>query len=277
MPTPLASGPLRKLTTRLENPVQYGMPLGDSTVPLNQFLGKPLSLNFLGKIECVSCKRAIKKSFAQGHCYPCFTSLASCDRCIMSPERCHFSAGTCRDPEWGEANCNIDHFVYLANSSGLKVGITRHSQVPTRWMDQGAYQAMKLFRVSTRHQSGLVEVAFKEHVADKTHWQRMLKGVPEGRDLKEASLGLLASVQTRLEELQEQYGIDAITPLTDAEPIEIHYPVLKYPTKVVSKSFDKLEVVKGTLEGIKGQYLLFDTGVINIRKFGGYHVSLSAL
>lgn len=273
--TELASGALRKMKTELLKPVQYALPLGDEAIPLNQFLGKSISLEFLGAIECVSCKRKIKKSFAQGHCYPCFTSLASCDRCIMSPERCHFAEGTCRDPAWGEANCNIDHFVYLANSSGIKVGITRHSQIPTRWMDQGAVEAMPLFRVSTRYQSGLVEVAFKEHVADKTHWQRMLKGEPEARDLKQARTDLLPEVQARLQELREQFGIEAIEALPDAEPVQIEYPVLRYPTKVVSKNFDKQPIVEGTLEGIKGQYLLFDTGVINIRKFGGYHVTLS--
>lgn len=273
--TQQASGALRKLKTELLKPVRYALPLGDTEIPLNEYLGKSISLKFLGTIECVSCKRKIKKSFAQGHCYPCFTSLASCDRCIMSPERCHFAQGTCRDPQWGETNCNIDHFVYLANSSGIKVGITRHSQVPTRWMDQGAVAALTLFRVSTRHQSGLVEVAFKEHVADKTHWQRMLKGIPEPRDLEQAREQLLPEVQARLEQLQEQFGIDAIEALPNATSVAIEYPVLRYPTKVVSQSFDKKEIVEGTLEGIKGQYLLFDTGVINIRKFGGYHVAFS--
>ncbi|RLA55317.1 MAG: DUF2797 domain-containing protein, partial [Gammaproteobacteria bacterium] len=182
----LASGTVRKMRTSLEDPVQYTMLLGGHEIPLNQYLGRQLQLDYQGVINCVHCDRKTNKSFNQGYCYPCFRRLAQCDSCIISPEKCHYAAGTCREPQWGEEHCMIDHFVYLANTSGLKVGITRGSQVPTRWMDQGASQAQAIFRVSSRLHSGLVEVVFKNHVADKTHWQAMLKGPAQPRDLEEA-------------------------------------------------------------------------------------------
>ena len=272
----MIAGKLRKMTTELVEPVEYALPLGDESVPMNQFLGKPISINFLGEINCVHCDRKTKKSFNQGYCYPCFSRLAQCDSCIMSPEKCHYDAGTCREPEWGEQNCMIDHFVYLANSSGVKVGITRHSQIPTRWMDQGAIQALPIFRVSTRLQSGQVEVIFKNHVADKTSWQAMLKGVAADIDLKARRLSLMEECQANIENLQIQYGENAITAIDDAEQVEIRYPVLEFPTKVKSMNFDKTPLVEGTLMGIKGQYLILDTGVINMRKFGGYQVEFAA-
>jgi hypothetical protein len=193
--------------------------------------------------------------------------------CIMSPERCHFAAGTCREPEWGETHCMIDHTVYLANTSGLKVGITR--DYPTRWMDQGASQAQPIFRVSSRLRSGLVEVVFKNHIADKTNWQAMLKGSAEPRNLEQARRELMSECATEIESLQQQHGIQSIVVLEGAEQVSINYPVLEYPTKVKSLNLDKTPSVGGTLMGIKGQYLIFDTGVINMRKYGGYSLSLS--
>jgi hypothetical protein len=271
----LTSGQILKMKTDLKEPVEYTLPIGNEFLGLNQFLDKKLSLNFTGMITCVECGRSIKKSFNQGYCYPCFQSKASCDLCIMSPERCHFAAGTCREPKWGETNCNIDHFVYLANSSGVKVGITRHSQVPTRWMDQGAVQAIPVFRVNTRHESGILEVAFKEHITDKTHWQRMLKGEPEAVDMLAMRNELLPKLQAQLARFVERFGAEHVETLSDTQVTSISYPVRRYPTKVKSLSFDKMQLVEGTLQGIKGQYLIFDTGVINLRKFAGYTLTVS--
>ena len=175
MPEQLGEGKLRKMITRHEDTVAYEMPLGDARVAVNSLLGRSLALEYTGTISCINCDRVTSKSFNQGYCYPCFTRLAACDSCIMSPEKCHYHEGTCREPEWGEANCMIDHVVYLANTSSLKVGITRISQVPTRWMDQGATHALPIFRVQTRQQSGFVEVLFKDHVSDRTSWQANLE------------------------------------------------------------------------------------------------------
>jgi hypothetical protein len=271
----LASGPVRKKKTELADPVQYTMLLGDNEIPLNQYLGQSLQLQYSGVINCIHCGRKTAKSFNQGYCYPCFRRLAQCDSCIMSPEKCHYAAGTCREPEWGETHCMIDHIVYLANTSGLKVGITRGSQVPTRWMDQGATQAQPIFRVDTRMHSGLVETVFKNHIADKTQWQAMLKGDAQPCDLEQARIRLLAECSGEIEDLQRQFGLQAITVLEEHPETRISYPVLEYPTRVSSLNLDKVPDVGGTLLGIKGLYLVFDSGVINMRKYGGYQLSLT--
>lgn len=268
-------GFIAKMRAQLDSQVQYALPLGEEVVALNPLIGQTLKLEFTGAIQCVACSRLTKKSFNQGYCYPCFKKLAQCDTCIMSPERCHFAAGTCREPEWGEENCNIDHFVYLANTSGLKVGITRHSQIPTRWIDQGASQALPIARVSSRYLSGLLEVQIGKSVADKTAWQTMLKGDPDPMDLVVKRDEIKARYATELTQLQNTHGVQAIQWLEDQHPTEITFPVTSYPEKVKAFNFDKQTTVEGCLMGIKGQYLIFDTGVLNIRKFGGYELRLS--
>ena len=270
----IAAGAVRKMKTRLDEPVSYTMLLGDNQVPLNGYLGRQLRLDYSGVINCIHCDRKTSRSFNQGYCYPCFTRLAQCDSCIVSPEKCHYAAGTCREPEWGEAHCMIDHFVYLANTSGIKVGITRGSQVPTRWMDQGATQARPIYRVASRLHSGLVESVFKAHIADKTNWRAMLKGDDERCDLEAARRQLAAECADELDALAEAHGLAAITALPDEPETRISYPILEYPARVVAFNLDKTPSIGGTLMGIRGQYLMFDGGVINMRKFGGYHVSL---
>lgn len=277
MTTLLGEGGARKMRTDLQDPVQYTLWLGDAEIPVNQYLGRSLQLSYNGQINCIHCDRKTNKSFSQGYCYPCFRRLAQCDNCIVSPEKCHYHLGTCREPEWGEANCMIDHVVYLANTSGIKVGITRGTQVPTRWMDQGATQAQPIFRVSNRLQSGLVETTFAAHIADKTNWQAMLKGDNAPVDLEAERHRLMAECAGEIEALQNTHGLQAISVLEEADAFSIRYPVLEHPTKVKSFNLDKAPLVEGTLMGIKGQYLIFDTGVINIRKYGGYHLALHAL
>ena len=267
-------GNLRKMKVELANPVQYQLLLSDQQINLNALIGRPIKLVFTGKISCIHCDRSIKKSFSQGYCYPCFRSLAQCDMCIMKPETCHFEAGTCREPSWGEEFCFQSHYVYLANSSGIKVGITRGTQIPIRWIDQGAIQALPIFKVKSRYISGLIEVAIAEHVSDKTSWQRMLKNLVEPVDLKNKRDELVELCKVEIAEITQRFGDDSVTFLADEENVEINFPVDTYPLKVKSFNFDKTAEVAGVLQGIKGQYLLFDTGVINIRKFSGYEVEL---
>ena len=271
-----ASGGVQKMQTTLNSTVDYHLPIGDQLIAMNPLIGKTIKMVYGGEIFCQHCNRKTKKSFSQGYCYPCFKKLAQCDSCIMSPEKCHFAEGTCRDPEWGEQFCMQDHYVYLANSSGVKVGITRGTQIPTRWMDQGAIQALPIFRVSTRLQSGQVEVMFKNHVADKTNWRRMLKGEVEPMDLQAKRDELFAACKPEIEALQESHGLQAVQMLTDSDVVEIAYPVEEHPAKVTSLNFDKQPEVEGVLKGIKGQYLILDCGVINMRKFSAYHIAFSA-
>jgi len=265
----IGRGAVSKMSAQLGEPiVQYAFRLGDTEVPVNPLIGTHVRLEYLGAIHCSHCGRKTKTSFSQGYCYPCMTKLAQCDLCIMSPERCHYAAGTCRDPAWGEQFCMTDHVVYLANSSGIKVGITRATQLPTRWLDQGASQALPIVHVSTRQQSGFVEDLFRSQVADKTNWRALLKGDAQSVDLKQVRDELFASCAEGLASLQERFGLQAIQTIADIEPIEIRYPIEQYPTKIVSFNLDKNPIAEGTLLGIKGQYLIFDTGVINIQVHG---------
>ena len=180
-------GNLRKMRTQPGPPVGYRLPVGEQEVALNPLLGETVRLTFSGEIHCVACGRKTKKSFNQGYCYPCFQSLAQCDLCIVKPELCHYAQGTCREPEWGEAHCMQPHYVYVA-----KVGITSDSG----WMDQGAVQALPIFRVQSRYQAGLLEVIFKQHIADRTNWQRMLKGEPSDHQARWAVSGETARPHT---------------------------------------------------------------------------------
>lgn len=272
------SGHLQKMVTALgsnaKSPVQYQLPLDDELILLNDYIGKKIKLNYIGEIHCVECGRKTNKNYNQGFCFPCFKSLAKCDMCIMKPETCHYHEGTCREPEWGEKFCFQEHYVYLANSSGIKVGITRGTQIPTRWIDQGASEAMPIFKVSNRLLSGKLEIALKDHVSDRTDWRKMLKGKPEHVDLAAKRDELINLAKKEIQAIKKEFAESDIE-LLNEEQININFPVEDYPEKVKSLNFDKTPEIEGVLQGIKGQYLILDIGVLNIRKFGGYHIEFS--
>jgi hypothetical protein len=266
------TGNLSKMPVEPGPPAQYTFALSDARVPMNPLMGTAISLEYTGNIHCVECGRKTKKSFSQGHCYPCMQRLASCDSCIVKPELCHYHKGTCRQPEWGEANCMSPHIVYLANSSGLKVGVTRKTQVPTRWLDQGATQALPIFEVPTRRIAGLVEVALAKHVADKTDWRKMLRGSADPLVLDEKAQALLAEAGGVLDDIDLEDGQTIERLPGEGADWAFDFPVEQHPEKVKSMTLDKIPKVEGVLQGIKGQYLILDTGVINIRRHGGYEV-----
>lgn len=270
------AGSLDKLEIRprADGQAQYHLALGAERVALNTLLETQLHFRFNGKIHCSHCAKLTMKSFAQGYCYACFIKLAQCDSCIMAPEKCHHHLGTCREPDWAAQICFAPHIVYLANSSGVKVGITRATQMPTRWLDQGAVQALPIVRVASRRLSGLIEDLFRQQVADKTSWQKLLKGDAPSVDLVAQRDALFAQFAEPLAQMKATYGDHAIE-LLDVDEQRFSYPVLSYPTKVVSHNFDKDPSVSGRLLGLKGQYLLLDTGVINLRKFTSYQVSFA--
>jgi len=272
----VVSGHLRKMTAHLgdSSVVQYQLPVGENSVELNPLIGQTIKLEYTGNISCSNCGRKTKKSYSQGFCFPCMQKLAQCDMCIMKPETCHFSKGTCREPDWAEKFCMTDHYVYLSNTSGIKVGITRSNQIPTRWIDQGATQGLPIFKVKTRQQSGLIEVALAKHIADKTNWRAMLKGNAELLDLKEHSKSLIKAIEDDLAMLISTLPEASIERL-DEDITELSFPVTEFPTKVSSLNFDKTPEIEGNLIGIKGQYLILDTGVLNIRKFSSYEVQVS--
>jgi hypothetical protein len=260
------NGTLLKMETKLEKPVEYELPIGDELVYMNNLIGKYIVFKWEKEIYCVACGRKTSKSFAQGFCYPCFLSAPETSECILRPELCQAQDGIARDMDWAENHCLHDHFVYLAISSGVKVGVTRSAQIPTRWIDQGAWQAIRLAQTPNRYTAGLIEVVLKQHISDRTQWQRMLKNqLIEGVDLKEKKKEMIAHLAPELQNYESE----------DNEITEITYPVTEYPEKVKSLSFDKLEEITGRLWGIKGQYLIFDDGtVLNMRKHTGYLVEL---
>ena len=267
------TGTLRKLEIDSGEPAVYRLPVGDARIALNPLIGRRITMEFTGVIRCIACDRVTRKSFNQGYCYPCFKSLARCDTCIVRPELCHYHQGTCREPEWGERHCMRPHVVYLSATSGVKVGITRKSQIPTRWLDQGATRAMALFEVPTRRDAGLIEAALKAHVADRTDWRAMLKGGAGPVDLDASAGALLETAAASLAR-----GLEGAVPprVAPAEQYHYTYPVERHPAKVRSVSFDKVRVIEGVLTGMKGQYLILDAAVTNIRQHAGYEITFSS-
>lgn len=261
------TGNLQKMRTELNQPVDYYLTLGGEELHMNKYLGKQIKMEYTGEINCVKCGRKTSKSFAQGFCYPCFKSAPETEECVLRPELCKAHEGIARDMEYAEKHCLRDQYVYLSLTGGIKVGVTRHTQIPTRWIDQGAVQAIKLAKAPNRYTAGLIEVALKEHMADKTNWRNMLTNkITNNAPLKEVK----EEIKSRLPEDLQQYLVSENTITT------IEYPKLEVPVKVASLNFDKTTVVQGTLTGIKGQYLLFDNrSVLNVRKFGGYKIVFS--
>lgn len=267
-------GRLEKMLTHHEMPVRYELVLNQKYITLNNLVGQSITIQHTGILFCLHCNSSMKKSFNQGYCYPCFSRLAQCDLCIMKPETCHHAEGTCRDNVWAEEFCFKSHIVYLANTSGLKVGITRHTQIPTRWIDQGAIQALPIFQVSSRHLAGQIEVLMARYVSDKTQWQRMLKHQIEPIDLVNQRDRLLAICENELNALTQANG-NAIEFLNHEKVVNLNYPINVAPLKVTALNLDKTPLISGILQGIKGQYLLLDKGVLNVRKFGGYEIKLT--
>jgi hypothetical protein len=256
------AGFLRELKTIPDTPVQYFLQVGDQTVALNEWLGDTVRLAFTGVRACIACGRKVKKLYNNGYCYPCFTTLAECDLCIVKPHECHFDKGTCRDEQFAKEHCMIPHYVYLAFSNHVKVGLTRKNRQFTRWMDQGAIRAIPIAELPTRKLAGELEVAISQHIPDKTDWRKMLKGEFDEVDLLET----LAFVRSIIPERFREY-------LLDSEQVyEFTYPLLESIDKIKSLGFDKTDCIEGRLIGIKGQYMLLDQGVLNVKKHSGYEV-----
>lgn len=258
-------GVLTKMQTEFGNPIEYYLVFENSFLNVNQLLGKEFEISFQG-YQCLECGKK-KKIFRQGFCYDCFMGSASAGDWIMKPElsKAHLDIED-RNLEYEKKVQLQPHIVYLAVSSEVKVGVTRKTQVPTRWIDQGAEQAIPIVEVPNRYLAGITEVALKDHFTDKTHWQKMLKNEILKTDLFEERLKVKKWLPKEVEEYFDT---------TKEELFEMNYPVLQYPTKVASLNLDKSPVYSGKLSGIKGQYLIFEDGtVFNIRTFEGYVVKI---
>lgn len=264
----MIEGNILKMENELGDVAQYILPIGDQKVPMNELVGKEIELEFKGQINCISTGEKIKKTYNQGYSYKAFMKLAACDICIVKPELCHYDKGTCREPEWGEKHCMTPHYVYLSIASSPKIGITRECNIPHRWIDQGATYALPILKVRDRLTSGIIENEIAKEMSDKTNWRKMLKGDIEEADLYEIR-----------EQIFNDYG-DLLDDM-EAEDIEedilqIEYPIESIPDKIKSMSFDKTPVISGKLTGIKGQYLIFEQGVLNMRKHAGYYLYLNS-
>lgn len=258
-------GVLTKMETEYGKPIQYYLVFEDSFLNVNQLLDRNIEISFVG-FQCLNCSKK-KKIFRQGFCYDCFYSSPAVGDWIMKPELSTAHLGIAdRDLVYEEKVQLQPHVVYLALSSEIKVGVTRKTQVPTRWIDQGANEAISIIEVPNRYLAGITEVALKNHYADKTNWRKMLTNAIEAVDLIAERLKLQHLIPA---EAQEYFYLDK------NDLYQMEYPVLQFPAKVKSLSLDKTPHFQGKLRGIKGQYLLFEDGtVFNIRGSEGYIVRI---
>ena len=237
----------------------------NKVIQVNDYIGGTLSFRFLGEIHCVFCGKLTAKSYGGGSCFQCLQSLPQNDMCQVKPELCHLDRGTCRDSVWGRQFCQTPHKVYLARSSSVKVGITRENPTERRWMDQGAIEGMVIAEVPDRKTSGLIEVALAQYIEDKTDFRKMLRGEVAEANLQEIYENLADKVPLAL----QSYLV------ADPVSIKLEYPLAEAPQKIKTVSLDKETLIEGTLKGIKGQYLVFEDFVFNIRAHSGYDVEMS--
>lgn len=259
-------GVLQKMPTENGHPVQYYLILENDFVNLNQLLNKTLELSFL-KYECLTCHED-KPIYRQGFCKSCFFETPQAADWVLRPElsKAHLGIED-RDLEYEKQVQLQPHVVYLANSSGLKVGVTRKSQIPTRWIDQGAHEAIEIVEVPNRYLAGITEVALKDHVSDKTNWRKMVTNDVEDVDLIKEKERLADFIPNEVKE----YFLE-----NNSNETNIDFPVIQYPQKITSLNLDKTPTYKGVLKGVKGQYLIFEDGtVFNVRGSEGYYISLS--
>jgi hypothetical protein len=259
-------GEIAKMEVTYADPVQYSFIINNDGVPLNKLIGSNIQIHWSGKVVC-SCGKLMPKFYRQNFCYQCFWNSPLASQSIFKPELCTADLGIEeRDLEWEKKFQIAPHYVYLSNSSGLKVGITRKGQKLTRWIDQGASQAILIAEVPTRRLSGLMELELKKSIADKTNWRKMLSGNPD-------VLNMIAKKEyclTLISEEMKQYI------LQDDNVTNINYPVNIYPQKINSLSLTKTSSFEGVLEGVKGQYLLLnDNRVFNVRSHQGFIVDFS--
>ena len=258
-------GVLTKMQTEIGTPIQYYLVFESGFLNVNQILNKEMQIDFLG-YRCLNCGKK-KKIFRQGNCYDCFYSNAAVGDWIMKPElsTAHLDIAD-RDLDYEKKVQLQPHIVYLALSSEVKVGVTRDTQIPTRWIDQGAEQALQIVEVPNRYLAGITEVALKNHFADKTNWRKMLTNDISDIDLQAEKLNLRQWLPV---EVQEYFS-------TDSKIFSMHYPVLHYPKKVTGLSLEKQPSFNGKLIGIKGQYFIFEDGtVFNVRSSEGFVVRIS--
>lgn len=260
-------GVLTKMQTENGSPIQYYLIFENDFLNVNQLLNKKVSIQFIS-YQCLNCGSE-KKIFRQGFCYDCFFDIPQAAEWIMHPELSMAHLGKeDRDLEFEKRVQLQPHIVYLANSSNVKVGVTRKSQVPTRWIDQGAHEAIEIVEVPNRYLAGITEVALKQHVSDKTNWRTMLRN-----DIKDENL---VEWREKLKKFIPEEAAEYF--IQNNSETHLEFPVLKYPSKLRSLNLEKSPNYEGVLKGIKGQYLIFeDQTVFNVRGSEGFVVSIHVL
>ena len=257
-------GVLQKMETDLQATIQYYMVFDNDVLNVNQLLGKNISISF-EKYQCMSCAKN-KEIYRQGFCKSCFFDAPQAGEWIMHPEKSTAHLGIAdRDLEYEQRVQLTPHIVFLALSSTVKVGVTRNTHVPTRWIDQGAVQALSIVEAPNRYLAGIAEVALKNHVADKTNWRAMLKNEIAEADLIQVKNDLKQFLPAEV----QQYVLE------DESVLNLNFPVEQYPVKVKSLNLTKTPEFSGVLKGVKGQYLIFeDNTVFNVRNNEGLVVNL---
>lgn len=246
--------------------VNYHLHLGGDDISMNGLVGQSLEVRFLGVVNCIQCGMVTKKSYAQGFCFSCMQTAPEADECVLRPLLCKAHLGIARDLEWAKNHCLRPHYVYLANTGEVKVGVTRETQIPTRWVDQGATSAIKVCKTPNRHIAGLIESFLSTTFSDKTLWKKMVtNAVNQNIDLDHLRNKALEMLPDEL------YGYNC----SDAVIQNLKYPVHSYPTHPLTINFDTENNIQGVLLGIKGQYLLFDNNrIMNVRRHTGYLAEL---
>ncbi len=262
----LDAAPIGRLAIEPGDPARYALRLGDVALPLNPLLGRGLSLTFTGRIFCTACAAQTSRAYGGGYCYDCFTSLARADLCMVSPDRCHHHLGTCREPEWGSAFCMQPHVVYLANTAGAKVGLTRADRTVGRWLDQGAVQGLVVCTAATRRDAGLIEAAIARHVSDRADWRKLVAA-----DAPLLDLPALAA------ELRERLALPCGTWVDDGYVNALTYPVLRYGLVEQVQLQGRNTPFTSRLLGCKGSYLLFEHGAFNVSAHAGFEVRVQAV
>lgn len=258
---------ISKLQTINSNPIIYHANWQEKTILLNEIIGKEITIEFTGLLICKACQKQCKKFFGEGFCFPCFSNSAENSPCILKPELCRAHLGIGRDPMWEEKHHNQPHIVYLAATDVVKVGVTRSSQVPTRWIDQGASSAIILAETPNRYEAGKLEVELKAFYTDKTNYRKMIQNnIDENIDL----------VNEKWQTV-EQLPSDLQTFISENDYVtELIYPVVKFPTSATVINLEKTPLIKEKLVGIKGQYLLFENNsALNVRRHTGYDIEFT--
>ena len=260
------------MLSQLNSEVEYTLPLYETTQPslnieLNQLIGRTIKISFSGIINCVVTGKKIRKAYGEGMSYDAFKSSPLAVESIIRPELSKIHLGVAlRDYDWEMEHHMKPHIVYLSKTAGNKVGVTKESQIPIRWIDQGAIQALIIARVPYRQAAGAIEISLKKHISDKTNWRKMLQNEIN----QDSLLSIRDELFSKVENEYRQYLV------IEETLYDINFPVIKYPEKVKSLTLDKVPEIEEKLVGIKGQYLLFENDLVfNVRRHSGYLIELS--